>query len=148
LTNRAKTRSVAFYTLGHLHAREAFKPALDALNDGRELVRFRAGQALGRIGDRRAIPKLLVALDDEMWDVRYAAEDALVALGKPSIGPLRSAFAKASPRARAHIIEALAKLGDERALSWTRFEHKDDDPLIRAATEKQVAEQLAAARKR
>ena len=148
LTSREKTRSVAFYTLGHLRAREAYALALGALNDPKETVRLRAAQALGRIGDRRATSKLIVALDDEMWDVRYAAEDALVAFGKPSIGPLRKAFAKAEPRARAHIIEALARLGDDRALTWARAEYKHDNPLLRPAIEKQVAEQLAAASKR
>ena len=97
---------------------------------------------------KEALPHLLAALDDEMWDVRYAAEDALVGFGKRSIGPLRSAFAKADARARPHMIEALAKLGDSRALVWTRLEYQDDDPLFRAAMEKQVAEQLAAARQR
>lgn len=96
---------------------------------------------------REAIPHLMSALDDEMWDVRYAAEDALVALGRPSVAPLRAAFAKASSRAREHIIEALAKLGDRRALVWARSEYRNDDPLVRAAVEKQLAEQLARARK-
>jgi HEAT repeat protein len=117
LTNRARTRSVAFYTLAHLHAHEAFEAALDAIHDGNELVRLRAAQALGRIGDRRAIPKLLGALDDPMWDVRYAAEDALVGFGTRGIGSLRAAFARAHPRARPHILEALARLGDRRALT-------------------------------
>lgn len=148
LLDREKTRVVAFYTLGHLRAREAFKPALAALTDPKEGVRLRAAQALGRIGDRRATFKLIAALDDKLWDVRYAAEDALVAFGKSSIGPLRSAFAKASPRARPYIIEALAKLGDKRALTWVRSVYSKDDPLVRAAVEKQLAEQLAAAKKR
>ena len=182
LTKREKTRSVAFYTLGHLHAPEAFKPALAALDDGKETVRLRAAQALGRICpvgatsssragpvaagaeprcgntalrerpllqmQSEAIPHLVAALNDELWDVRYAAEDALVAFGKRSIGPLRSAFAKASPRARPHLIEALARLGDKRALVWARLEHKNDDPVLRAAIEKQVTEQLAAASQR
>jgi HEAT repeat protein len=148
LLNREKTRVVAFYTLGHLRAREAFEPALAALTDPKEGIRLRAAQALGRIGDRRATSKLLGALDDELWDVRYAAEDALVAFGRPSVAPLRSAFAKASPRARPHILEALAKLGDKHALAWARSVYRKDDPLVRAAVEKQLAEQLAAAKKR
>jgi HEAT repeat protein len=147
LLDREKTRVVAFYTLGHLRAREAFEPALAALTEAKESVRLRAAQVLGRIGDRRATSKLLGALDDDLWDVRYAAEDALVLFGKSSIGPLRSSFAKVSPRARPHIIEALAKLGDKRALSWARSVCKKDDPLVRAAVEKQLAEQLAAAKK-
>jgi HEAT repeat protein len=147
LLNRDKARGVAFYTLGHLRAREAFVPAISALNE-RELVRLRAVQALGRIGDRRAIPKLIPKLDDELYNVRYAAENALVAFGKPSIGPLRTAFAKAPARARPHIIEALAKLGDRRALALARSEYKNDDALVRAAVEKQLAELLTATAKK
>lgn len=143
LLNRDKTRPVAFYTLGHLRARETFGPAIAALND-RELVRLRAVQALGKIGDPRAIAKLIPKLDDELYDVRYAAQDALVALGKPSIGPLRSAFAKATPRARPHIIEALAKLGDKRALDLAAKEYRQDDPLVRDAVFKSLRAALAA----
>jgi HEAT repeat protein len=145
LINRGKTRSVAFYTLGHLRAHEAFAPAIQALDSRQELVRLRAAQALGRIGDRRATPKLLGALGDELWDVRYAAEDGLVGFGRQSIGPLRRAFAKASPRAQPHILEALAKLGDSQALTWARAFYKDSDPLVRTAMEKQLAEELALA---
>jgi HEAT repeat protein len=147
LLNREKTRVVAFYTLGHLRAQEAFEPALAALTDPKEGVRLRAAQALGRIGDRRATAELLRALDDELWDVRYAAEYALVAFGKSSVGPLRSAFVKASTRAKPHILEALAKLDDKRALSWARSIYKKNNPMLRKAVEKQLAEQLAAARK-
>jgi hypothetical protein len=132
LLKRDLTKPVSFYTLGHLRAREVFAPALAALNE-RELVRLRATQVLGKIGDRRAIPKLIPKLDDELWDVRYAAEDALVALGKSSIGPLRSAFAKATPRARPHIIAALARLKDRRALTLAEREYRNDDLLVRAA---------------
>ncbi|MGA2221414.1 MAG: hypothetical protein ABSH21_06495 [Verrucomicrobiia bacterium] len=160
LIAREKTRSTAFYTLGHLHAREAFAPALGALNDEKEIVRLRAAQALGRtlsVGatsssrpdqtaagrplpqqQRQAIPKLIVALDDEMWTVRYAAEDALVAIGKPSIGSLRGAFTKASQRARPHIVAALARLGDRRALALARVELRAENPLVRAAIEKEL----------
>jgi HEAT repeat protein len=170
LIARERTRSTAFYTLGHLHAREAFAPALEALGDQKEIVRLRAAQALGRtlsVGatsssrpgqiaagrplpqqQRQAIPKLIAALDDEMWDVRYAAEDALVAIGKPSVGPQRRAFAKASPRARPHIIAALARLGDVRALSLAKAELRAESPLVRAAVEKQLRDYLNSGRQR
>jgi hypothetical protein len=114
LLNREKTQAVALYTLGHLHARAAFEPALTGLKSDRESVRLRAAQALGRIGDKRAIPALINALDDDVFDVRYAAADALVALGKPGIGPLRAVLNKISDRTRPHIIEVLSKLGDRR----------------------------------
>jgi HEAT repeat protein len=148
LINREKTRTVAFYTLGHLRAHEAFAPAMKALDSPQELVRLRATQALGRIGDRHATPKLIEALGDELWDVRYAAEDGLVGLGKQSIGPLRRAFAKASPRAQPHILEALAKLGDSQALDWARILYKGDNPLVRIAMEKQLTDELSAATKK
>ena len=148
LINREKTRSVAFYTLGHLRAREAFVPAMKALESRHELVRLRAAQALGKIGDRRATSKLIEALDDDLWDVRYAAEDGLVAFGRSSIGPLRRAYAKASPRARPYILEALAKLGYSPALGWARVFHQHSDSLVRAAVEKQLAEELSSAKKK
>ena len=146
LLDRDKTRGLALYTLGHLRAREVFEPAMKALNVKSELVRLRAAQALGRIGDKRAIPKLITALDDEMWDVRYAAEDALVAFGKSSIRPLRSAFAQASPRARPHIIDALAKLGDKRALVLANSEYRNEDPEVRAAVRRSLQVAVAGAK--
>jgi HEAT repeat protein len=146
LLDRDKTRSIALYTLGHLRAREAFKSAMKALDSDSELVRLRAAQALGRIGDKHAVPKLLAALNDEMWDVRYAAEDALVAFGKSSIRPLRSAFAKASPRVRPHIIEALARLGDKRALVLAKTEYRNDDSEVRAAVMQSLQAAVAGAR--
>ena len=155
LLERDKARATALYTLGHLRAREAFGAAMKYLASERELVRLRAAQALGRICSvgatstsrsgpvetgrsllrlqRQAIPELIVALDDAMWSVRYAAQDSLVAFGGASISPLRAAFAKASPRARPHIIEALAKLGDKRALALAKTEYQRDDPLVREA---------------
>jgi HEAT repeat protein len=145
LIDHSKTRTTAFYTLGHLRARAAFEPAMAALADSREVVRLRAAQALGRIGNVHAIPKLMDALNDEMWDVRYAAEDSLIALGRPSMKPLRASFAKAPQRARPHILEALAKLGDPHVLAWAKSEYKNDDALVRTAVEKQLTEELAAA---
>jgi len=147
LIGREKTRSVALYTLGHLRAHEAFGPALAALADPKEMVRLRAAQALGRIGDRRAIPELIGALDDPMWDVRYAAEDALVALGRTGIGACRRAFATAGPRARPHLIETLARLGDARALALAKTEYGGDDPLVGSAVEKQLSQDLKKAAK-
>jgi HEAT repeat protein len=146
--HKDKTRTTAFYALGHLRARVAYPLAIDALADPRELVRLRAAQALGRIANTHSIPKLITALNDEMYDVRYAAEDSLIALGKPSLKPLRAAFAKALPRARPHILEALAKLGDTHALEWAKSEFKNDNTLVQAALEKQLTEELAAATKK
>lgn len=147
LINREKTRTVAFYTLGHLRAREAFAPALKALDSRQELVRLRAAQALGHIGDRRATPKLIGTLGDELWDVRYAAEDGLVGLGRQSIGPLRRAFAKASPRAQPHILEALAKLGDSQALAWARQFCGKENQLVRDAELRQLSAEITLARR-
>jgi HEAT repeat protein len=159
LLEAEKTRGTALYTLGHLHAREAFAAAMNYIDEPRELVRLRAAQALGRICfveaassprspaaagrllpqlQREAIPKLIRTLNDEFWSVRYAAEDALVAFGKPSIAPLRRAFEGAPSRARSHILEALARLGDRRALEWARSELRHEDPLVRHAVENQL----------
>ncbi len=91
---------------------------------------------------------MIAALNDELWDVRYAAEESLVALGPSSISALRAAFAKAPPRARPHILEALAKLGDKHGVAWAKSEYKNDDALVRAAIEKQLTEELAAAPKK
>jgi HEAT repeat protein len=148
LIYRQKTRTTAFYTLGHLRAHEAFVPAMKALDSPQELVRLRAAQALGKIGDRRATAKLVGMLDDELWDVRYAAEDGLVAFGRSSIGPLRRAYAKASPRAQPYILEALAKLGDKRVADWAREFYKKDDPRVGTAVEKQLAGELELAAKK
>ena len=145
LLHRDKTRTTAFYTLGHLRAIEAFRPAMAALNGTPELVRLRATQALGKIGDQRAIPALLRKFDDEMYDVRYAAEDALVNFGNSSLTPLREAYRRATPRARPHILEALAKLGDESALTLAREYYRNDDPLVRATILKSLTAALTLA---
>ena len=145
LLKRDKCRTTAFYTLGHLRAAEAFRPALAALDESRELIRLRATQALGKIGNRRAIPDLLRMLNDEMYDVRYAAEDALVGFGKPSLDPLRDAYRRATPRAQAHILEALTRLGDETALQWAREYYRNDDPLVRDAVLKSLTVALTPA---
>jgi len=142
LLKRDKCRTTAFYTLGHLRAAEAFRPALAALDEPRELVRLRATQALGKIGDPHAIPALLRKLDDEMYDVRYAAEDALVNFGPASLDALRSAYRRAPPRAQAHLLEALAKLGDQTALTWAREYYRTDDPLVRDAVLKSLTATL------
>jgi hypothetical protein len=137
LLNRKDTRVTALYTLGHLRAREVYEPAIAGLTDTNELVRLRSAQALGRLRDPRAIKNLIAALNDELWDIRYAASDALVAMGKPAIVPLRAAYSKATPRARAHIIEALAKLGDPRSETLARQYYRQDEPLLRDAVLKQ-----------
>ena len=142
LINRDRCRTTAFYTLGHMRATEAFRPAIAALDESRELVRLRAAQALGKIGDCRAIPALLRKLDDEMYDVRYAAEDALVKFGQPSRDPLRDAYRHATPRAQAHILEALAKLGDETALILACEYYRNDDSLVRNAVLKALTAAL------
>ncbi|MDW8345059.1 MAG: HEAT repeat domain-containing protein, partial [Verrucomicrobiae bacterium] len=118
LLKRADMRSTAFYTLGHLRAREAIPASRRALRDRNPTVRMRAAQALGRIGDKAGTPLLLRALDDDWWHVRYAAQDALVAIG--AAHTIRRALPNASSRARPHLIEALAKTGDCEALDWQR----------------------------
>ncbi|MEI6085841.1 MAG: HEAT repeat domain-containing protein, partial [Verrucomicrobiota bacterium] len=146
LLKRPVTRPVAFYTLGHLRAAEAFAPAMIAVDESRELVRLRATQALGKIGNKRAIPRLIHKLDDEMYDVRYAAEYGLVAFGQLAVGDLRRAYERATPRARPHLIEALAKLGDERAVSLAQQFYRSDEPIIRAAVLQALTDALKQAR--
>lgn len=145
LLKRSITRPVAFYTLGHLRAPEAFAPAMDAVDESRELVRLRATQALGKIGDKRAIPRLIHKLDDEIYDVRYAAEEGLIAFGKTVTGDLRRAYERATSRAKPHLLEALAKLGDERALAFAREFYRDDEPIIRDAVLKSLTDNLTQA---
>ena len=131
--NHDKTRGVAFYTLGHMHAPELFQPALTALTEPKELVRLRAAQALGRLADPRAIASLIGRLDDEIYDVRYAAENALVAIGPASLRPLRDSYRNAPLRARPHFLAAFAKLGDEHVLTWAEEFYRYDDARVRAA---------------
>ncbi|MCG3149665.1 MAG: hypothetical protein PCFJNLEI_03130 [Verrucomicrobiae bacterium] len=145
LLKRDKTRTTAFYTLGHLRATEAFTPAVRALDDPKELICLRATQALGKTGNRRAIPHLIRQLDDEIYCVRYAAQDALVTFGKPASPRLRAAYDKATPRAKPHLLEALAKLGDDRALPLAREFYRNDEPIVRDAIEKSLAAALHSA---
>jgi hypothetical protein len=143
LLDREKTVATAFYTLGHLKAREAHDRAIAALRSEHEPVRLRAAQALGRIGDAKAIPALVTLLDDELWTVRYAAQDALAALGKPSATPLRRAWPQASARAREHIAASLAKLGDRQGLVWASELYRDQPEPVRSAKLAQLRECLA-----
>jgi hypothetical protein len=146
LLKRDKTQTTAFYTLGHLRAREVFTPATRALRSPKELVRLRATQALGKLRDRRAVPVLLRQLDDEIVHVRYAAQDALVALGKPALRPLQSAYSRASDRANPHLLEARAQLGDPQAIPLARELYRQDDPRTRAAVLRQLTEAVTLAR--
>jgi len=75
-------------------------------------VRLRCA-SVGRIGDAHAIPKLIAALNDEMWDVRYAPRIRSSRWSTQHRSVARG-IAKASQR-RPHILEALAKLGYNRA---------------------------------
>ncbi|MDZ4814976.1 MAG: HEAT repeat domain-containing protein [Verrucomicrobiota bacterium] len=142
-----KVKPSAFLYLGHVHAKEAYEPALLALREDREIVKLRAAQALGRIGDRRAIPFLVQRLDDDIWTVRTIAETALVQLVGNDRKELKRVYKQATPRAKFHLHNVLARLCDPNALTFSQKAKLTPDVLISAAVEADLKSKMLDAKK-
>ncbi|WP_405726746.1 HEAT repeat domain-containing protein [Streptomyces sp. NBC_00028] len=116
-------RSAVVTALGNLRDPRALEPLLGILTPARGGVDPVVAQALGLLGDSRAVQPLLDALPHASGAPAKAVVEALGRLGnRRAVEPLLSALrvaAAASPRdddLLVHLVEALAGIGDPRAL--------------------------------
>jgi HEAT repeat protein len=110
-----QVRNFATVMLGRIGDSAAVGPLIRALDDDDPNVRHGAAEALGKINDHAALEPLIELLNDGFWH-RYAA---IFALGEmrdgnavPHLLGLLDDAMLIEP-----VIEALGKIGDERALS-------------------------------
>jgi len=101
------------------------------LNDGTPVVRLMAIDALAKIGGARALPSFVTALKDPDKDVRLAASNALVSIGGPAVELLMAESTNTNSVVRQLVIEALAKIGDARAVRSFVAALNDPDREVR-----------------
>jgi HEAT repeat protein len=98
---------------------------IDLLDHRRKETRLNAVKALGAIGDERAIPVLVELInsgsakrekDRENPEVRALAVEALGQIGGAAVGELVKIVENKGSSMRVDAIQALEKLGDERAV--------------------------------
>jgi len=116
--------------------RPAVKPlsgllAADARRSGK--VRRYAAWTLGRIGGTEAAEALAVVLGDDDGLLRVVVVDALVRVGAPAVDSLIEAAKDAGARTRAHALEALGRIGGERAPGVLIGALSDRDRSVRYA---------------
>jgi len=100
-----------------------------ALSDPDKGVRWCAGLALRTHPSAQVAPTLLPLLSDEDALTRRLAGDALVAIGSPVVPQLLDAMQKGEHLTRLEAVRALAKIGDERAIT-SLFEALDDGSAL------------------
>ncbi len=112
---------------------------LSALDDGD--VRARQNrvavlEALGQIGDLRVLDALLVYLAADDEKIRAAAQKVLVQIGSPALDTLLAALKDGDREVRLVAIEALSKIGGERAVEalLVAFQEGEQDSSQAAAT--------------
>ena len=115
-----------FAALGQ-HDADTIVPLLvDLLDHKRKETRLNVVKALGEIGDERAIPVLVERInsgsarrkkDREDAEVRALAVEALGKIGGAAVGELVKIVENKGSSLRVNAINALEKLGDERAVT-------------------------------
>ncbi|MBV37766.1 MAG: hypothetical protein CMM23_03785 [Rhodospirillaceae bacterium] len=104
----------------------------EILDNGVDVHRCLAAQALGSIGGEAVVEPLIAALLDEDEDVRTDAAAALSKLADPRSGKQLMENLLGDPCAEVKLsaIEALAKLRDEQVIPWLRRIVKGRDEQI------------------
>jgi HEAT repeat protein len=110
---------------------EGAEQLLGLLADPSTDVRLTAVRALGGLGDPQAVEPLHRALSDADRDVRQAAAVALGKLGGAAVGALIDALQDKA--VAAHAIQALAAIGDVRALPPLIAALRDESYGVRVA---------------
>ncbi len=100
-----------------------------ALADPDMGVRWCAGVALRRQPSEKAVPALVEVLASEEALSRRLAGDALAAVGKPAVEQLLKVLRGGDLPARLEAVRALAKIGDERAIT-ALYEALDDNSAL------------------
>ena len=78
-----------------------------------DAVRMSAVQALGRLGDPRSIPVLVALLVRDTSVVRTLASEALARMGDAAVSPLLEILARKDPEVQDRAAEALVTIGTE-----------------------------------
>jgi HEAT repeat protein len=131
----AATRTQAAHALSKLDDGRAVPALLEALGDADESVVQKSVYALGVLGDISALPALLKLLDRETTTLRNATHDALVAFGAAAQPALTARLAEmsCSTNARVAIVEIVAAIGGESAISSLSTALRDADWQVRFA---------------
>ena len=109
----------------------AVVPLIEALQDGKYIVRQAASMALGDMGDRRAVEGLVECLGDEFEAVRQSAALSLGKLGAAeAVEPLIRAVGDESELVRKAAINALGMIGDRRALPSLKQAAAEDTEAV------------------
>jgi len=129
-------RSDAIDTLQQMGAMQAI-PAIGKalLRDDSQVVRHMAAMSLGKMKDAAAIPFLLESFGSEQTDVWFRVVTALMKLKTPeAVEPFIAYLSDprySNGRQRRHIVQALGRLKDIRAVPVVERELRSDDPEMR-----------------
>lgn len=115
---RFYVRARAAEFLGMSRNSRALEPLVQLLKDEEPIVRGAAASALGKLGDRRAIPPLIEALREGAGEpyMRHVIEALRDLDGPMVLDALIEALGYEQPTVRSGAAEALARLGDRRAI--------------------------------
>jgi len=135
-----QVRGEAARALGAMRPQEALNPLLEKLLDPESGIRPESAEALGLLGSGEAVAPLLERLADEDPGLRESVSWALGVIGdRRAAEPLlRSLESERDPRVFAALSEALARLGEIRAIRYVL-------PRMRQARLPALRRQLAVA---
>ncbi|MDX1385238.1 MAG: HEAT repeat domain-containing protein, partial [Thermoanaerobaculia bacterium] len=121
-----RSRALVVRTIDRIGDACAVEPLIDLLSGADEELRGPVIRSLARLGDARAVAPIAAHLEHEP-----EAAEALADIGDPgAVRPLIEALDRADVPVRTGIVEALGRLGDERAapaLGRALTEEEDDD---------------------
>lgn len=125
-------RRRSIWVLAMIGDARAVDPLIDMLRQPDAKTRRYAADALGRIGARQAIQPLISALNDDDKRVRWDAARALDRFQNEAIEPLVQVLYRGTDHAREAAANALAWMGDVRAVASLVGALRDRDPQVRS----------------
>ena len=136
-----RTRSGVMAALGLIGNQRAAQTAIAGLFDSDELAATAAAVACGKIKDGIDPVALIEVLDHPYYGVRYSAMNSLVELGEISREPL-ILYTRSGPDylSLGYAIEALGKIGSDKALKAIQAMLKSDNWEIRAFSAEALGE--------
>jgi len=136
-----RTRSGVMAALGLIGDQRGAQTAIAGLFDSDELVATAAAVACGKIKAGIDPVALIEVLDHPYYGVRYSAMNSLVELGEISIGPLIFYFqSEPDYLSLGYAIEALGKIGSDKALKAIQMTLKSGNWEIRAFSAEALGE--------
>ncbi|MCB0284610.1 MAG: HEAT repeat domain-containing protein [Calditrichaeota bacterium] len=115
---------------------QAVDPLIEVLTDDELWHRKRAAENLGKLNDNKAVDSLIQSLGDKYWNVREAAMKSLIKMGRKAVEPLLGAMLTGNKDAFESIVNALAEIGDRRAVNPLVYVLKDKRRFVRQAAGK------------